>query len=318
MTIFENLVYNENTFTELFKNLMRYKIFRKLFLEQINKDLLEYEIPFEDFSTQKTTENGRPDLVISNLDMEIFIEIKVYDTALTINQPTGYLKELEKSKKIRQLVLLIPHDYKYLQEYNSRKEELQSPIPCTTIYWENIIQKIEEEEIHDSNPILSEYLTLLKQWFEAPKIFLDQQFMKFMNDKFTPQNLEKLSKIIHQLKDTLHKKDIKIGGFNKKILDEYGFYYDTDSFKLFIGEWFEYWKHSGSPLCFALKSNNDQTLDRFKKVVVEQGYSEVKAHRYYDVQWHCSDIKINTNLGEVDINELANKIVAIIKATEVL
>jgi len=314
MTIFENLVYNENTFTELFKNLMRYKVFRKLFLELIDSNLLNQDIQFEDFSTQKSTENGRPDLVISTDEVEIFIEIKVYDTTLTPNQPNGYLLELEKKdgKTMKQLVLLTPREYKYLEEYNNRKKEYQSVINSKTIYWESIIKKVVEEEIHESNPILTEYLNLLKEWFEAPKIFINYQFTQFMNDKYLPRNLEKLTSIIDQLKVNLQRSGLKITNSKKKILDEYGFYCDSDGYLLFIGDWFEYWKYSGNPLCIALRTEDENIIKRYTKAVQGQSFSDVQ--KFYKPEWYCSSIHLNLDQGEVNIEELSSNIKMVIKA----
>jgi len=143
MTIFENIVYNENTFTELFRNLMRFKVFRREFLNLIDFDFSEELIDFDCFSTQKTTENGRPDLVISTQTLEIYIEIKVWNTILTNNQPEGYLKELERiDKNEKLLVLLTPKNYKYLKVYNERKKLFNSKIRTQTIFWSDIIEKL--------------------------------------------------------------------------------------------------------------------------------------------------------------------------------
>jgi len=54
---------------------------------------------------------------IRSEDVEIFIEIKVWDTSLTDNQPVGYLKELVCiDKKYKGLVLIVPENYKHLTE----------------------------------------------------------------------------------------------------------------------------------------------------------------------------------------------------------
>jgi len=301
MTIFENLVYNENTFTELFKNIMKFKVFRREFLSLIDCEFSGEHIDFENFSTQKTTDNGRPDLIISTQSLEIFIEVKVWNTMLTDNQPLGYLKELEgMSKNNKMLILLAPKNYKYLDDYNKRKSKDKSTIKTQTIFWEEIIYRIKQEELFEGNSLLKEYFELLKEWFEPKNVEIDDKFLEIMYNIDTPNSIEKLTDLISKIKTELQKSGVEITSNKSNILNEYGFYCDSgDSYSLFIGEWFEYWKATGNPLCIAIETKNKQILNQFKIECEQQGY--VKPMLFDDSNWWVCNIGLDRNENVVEI-----------------
>jgi hypothetical protein len=306
MNIFNNLVYNENTFTELFKNIMRFKIFRKEFLGLIDGDVSDENIDFDSFSTQKSTENGRPDLVISTQHSEIFIEIKVWNTPLTDNQPSGYLKELEvidKSNKI--LVLLIPKNYKYLDRYHERIWKAKSEIKTQIIFWSEIIDKMDREKIHEENALLSEYRELLREWFEPKQIEINHTFLNIMYSLDTPNSLEKLADLIREIKNELMKSGVEVTSKKTDVMVEYGFYCDHhDSYSLFIGEWFDYWKETGNPLCIAIQTNNKQILNLFSDECTLQGFAkpeDFKDKKDKDTHWLTSKIELSSKGNAVEI-----------------
>ncbi|KJS04432.1 MAG: hypothetical protein VR77_11760 [Flavobacteriales bacterium BRH_c54] len=316
MTIFENLVYNENTFTELFKNIMKFKVFRREFLSLIDYDFSVEDIEFENFSTQKTTDNGRPDLIISTQTIEIYIEIKVWNTILTSNQPSGYLKELEgipKSKKM--LILLTPKNYKYLDIYDKRKSQDNSNIKTQTIFWSEIIYRIEQEEIFEGNPLLNEYLELLKEWFEPKHVEIDNKFLEIMYNIDTPSSLEKLTDLINQVKTELQKSGVEITSNKTNILNEYGFYCDSiDSYSLYIGEWFDYWKETGNPFCIAIHTNNEQILNQFNIECKQQGFT--KPELFENTNWWVCNISLKINESTIEIiTDKTKKIIDKLKNT---
>ena len=312
MTIFENLVYNENTFTELFRNIMRFKIFRREFLSLIDYDFSCEDLDFESFSTQKTTQNVRPDLVISTPTLDIFVEIKVWNTALTVNQPNGYLKALEESNKDNKiLVLLTPKNYKHLSNYNDILLKTKSNIKTQTIFWSDIIEKIDQEEIFQGNSLLSEYRELLREWFEPKQIEINNKFLEIMNSPDTPNSLEKLTDLINQIKTELQKSGVEITRNRTNILNEYGFYSDTgDSYSLYVGEWFYYWKETGNPFCIAIKTDNEELLKDFQEMCKSQNLEEPKI--FGDRNWLTYNIKLN-NINDNVVETLTNIIKIIIK-----
>ena len=93
--IFHRVADSEVPFTELFCNLMSYKIFRECILNQLIGGKFSIKsIHYEHFTTQYRLPDscGQPDLVVRNDDVEILIEIKINNSGLTNNQPINYLK----------------------------------------------------------------------------------------------------------------------------------------------------------------------------------------------------------------------------------
>lgn len=282
MTIFDNIIYNENSFTELFKNFMRYRVFRDEFILLIDSLPNNTIVDFEHFNTQKSSNDCRPDIRITSENIEVFIEIKVWDTAITYNQPVGYIKELENSnKQNKSLVSIVPKHYKYLSEYKRRKNEYPTQIDTKIITWDTIISLIEYKEMHIGNPILSEFLELLKEWFEPKRIFLNSDFMTIMNNKLTPENISKLVENIDQLNTEITKRGF-ITTKKKNFLEEYGFYIEDENVSLFIGEWFYYWQTEGKPLCISLQTQ-DNTIN--EKFIEMSKLFTIESPKYLNESW---------------------------------
>lgn len=304
MTIFDNIITKENSFTELFRNYMCYKSFRDLFLALANITSTKESIAFEHFTTQQSSNHCRPDIRISTEDIEIFIEIKVWDTYLTDNQPIGYLQELEEiNKSYKSLILIVPYGYKYLHEYEQRKEQYPTSINCQTIYWNDIIKIIEQEEINVGHPILDEYLQLLKEWFQAPKIIINNSFLQSMNNKNTPDSILKLTKIINLIEGEITKRGISISK-KRSFLEEYGFYVEGDNYSLFIGEWFYFWQKSAYPLCISFKSTDDRLIDLFKN---ESKNIIARKLTYENKEWLTAGISLDLDF-DLNSGNLLNNI----------
>lgn len=296
---------------------MRFKPIRKCFIELIDFDFGENEVEFEDFSTQKSTLNGRPDLVISKDNIEIFIEIKVYDTNLTDNQPNGYLKELEGyEKENKLLILLIPNNYKHLDEYKGRLSSSSSPIKNQIICWSTFIDVLKKEEIIVGNSLFYEYYKMLKQWFEPSKISINYKFLKMINTVDFPKSIEELIKIVDQIKLEVQK-SVQISSTKIKFEQEYGFYCEKENFyNLFIGEWFRYWKVTGNPLCISLESNNEEIKQVFKDELKKcKFFSE--PNYFEDGVWLTSNILLDELVGEKEMLKIITEdLLRVIKKIE--
>lgn len=302
MTIFDNIIYNENSFTELFKNFMRYKVFRDEFILLIDSFPNNTIVDFEHFNTQKSSNYCRPDIRITSEHADVFIEIKVWDTALTYNQPIGYIKELEKSnKQNKSLVLIVPKHYKYLSEYKRRKNEYPTHIDTRIISWDTIISLIEYKEMHIGNPIISEFLQLLKEWFEPRKIILNSDFMTIMNNKLTPENIIKLVENIDQLNTEITKRGF-ITTKKKNFLEEYGFYVEDENVSLFVGEWFYYWQTEGKPLCISLQTQDNTIIEKFIEM---SKLFTIESPKYFNESWLTFGISLQPQL---DINVLIDNL----------
>lgn len=115
--IFQNIVVHENSFTELFRNFLRFKSFRDAFLKKYISEIIEVEeITINNFQTQVFTKSdGIPDLVFSSEKYEYVFEIKVKNCALTNNQPEGYLEYLRKINKPHKGLYLLAPETIYLK-----------------------------------------------------------------------------------------------------------------------------------------------------------------------------------------------------------
>jgi hypothetical protein len=168
-TIFDNLVNNEDDFTELLCNMLKFKEFKIIISEFLgikNKEVF--------IDTQyRTKNNGRPDLVISYDDGIEFIEIKVGDRRLTKNQPEGYIQELsEKNEQNKKLYFIIPKNYYYIKDLKNRLRDTKKiGIPIQIKYWEEFFEYCKCKKIYLNNKVFYEYYNLLKSRFGYETVF---------------------------------------------------------------------------------------------------------------------------------------------------
>jgi len=285
---------------------MRYKVFRNEFILLIDSLPNDIIVDFEHFNTQKSSNDCRPDIRIISENVDVFVEIKVWDTILTYNQPVGYIKELEKSnRQNKSLVLIVPKHYKYLSEYEGRKNTYPTSVDSKIITWDTIIRLIENKEMQIGNPMIFEFLQLLKEWFEPKKIIINSDFTIMMNNKLTPENISKLVETIDQLNNEITKRGF-ITTKKKNFLDEYGFYIEDEKFSLFIGEWFYYWQTEGKPFCISLQSQDNIIVEKFTEIMK---VFTSESPKLLNQSWLTFGISLQT---EFDINNLIDNLYTLI------
>ncbi len=262
--IFYRVADSEVPFTELFCNLMSYQVFRnsvfeKIIGEKYNCKYLEYD----DFSTQFRLPNqyGQPDICIKNDDIEILIEIKINNSALTKNQPVNYLNHLKTQNKKTLLVFIIPPKY-------SHKETLVSRFNGTPdcnykiITWNDILNDLKESGIHDINKIISEFTNLLTSWFNPEVTTFNPVEITYMFSNSIPTILEKLYAIVDSTKDAT----APICKSNKGQSREYGLNFqnkDGEHF-LYFGVWNDFWQKHDKPLIYGVhKDYPEKVIERF-------------------------------------------------------
>ncbi|MEQ9618810.1 MAG: hypothetical protein RIG61_06520 [Deltaproteobacteria bacterium] len=266
-----------------------------MFLE---KEILD-KIEFEDCDTQKFLYRyGRPDLIISNVDVEIIFEIKISSVTLTNNQPKSYLEYLNKcNQNTKWLVFLIPKDYRHKELWGKgmpgeiKKEEWRKRTPIVLpnsnvktqkLYWNDIIEQLEKHELPSVNQYFNDFVNILKSWFERMPIIFTNSEVKLMFSDQIPQVITKLFKIVDDLRD-----DLTIEFGNKiKIRrplsnnEEYSIYIQDDNNQelLYFGVWYQFWGKYGKPLCYGVDGNEyDNTIvNTFrhseKEVIEEDGW----------------------------------------------
>lgn len=271
-TVFDSIVTNENSFTELFKNFLRFKPFRQAIVRLLDDSVDAESIDHDNFDTQFTiSEFGRPDLALTTEETEILIEIKVYNTSLTKNQPKGYYAYLKtKSEaKTKGLVLIIPENYYDIGTYNSNLKdivELNDGISTRTVYWEQISKIIIDNELEKISPLFLEYSNFILNWFQLRPIFYDSLNTTTMFGKHFPDSLKKTMLIIDNQFEQFENQGYELKWIKEKHFSEYGFYFTMpdDNDALFFGIWLDYWEASGNPVCLALKSKSADTIKEFE------------------------------------------------------
>ncbi|MFN5793942.1 MAG: hypothetical protein ACK455_04020, partial [Bacteroidota bacterium] len=287
-TIFDGAIFNENSFTELFKNFLRFALFRQGFIDLIEFDFDKDKIDFDCFDTQYTISKfGRPDLALFTERTEILFEIKVYNTGLTKNQPTGYYTHLKSKTDIlnKALILIIPENYYDIKTYNKLLDELKSSkdgIHTQIIYWEQISKIITDIELELVSPLFYEYSKFLSHWFQLNSIYLDSLNTSTMFDKKFPESLEKTMIIVSNLCDELLKRNLPVRRSTDRHFNEYGFYVDLlNEETIFFGIWFDYWKETGKPVCICIDSKSSKQISAFTNGVKKGGLTPAKEFEEY-------------------------------------
>lgn len=280
ISIFNDVVTNENSFTELFKNLLRFTPFREAFFKLLELPFDIEDCAFENFDTQYSlSQYGRPDLRFINSNTEILFEIKVYDTGLTDNQPTAYYNYLKtKSNNTKKaLILIMPKHYYNHNTYNNLLAKVQSKrdnIYTTTIHWEDLSKVITDIELDQISPIFYEYSNFLNYWFDLTPINFDSLNITTMFDKKFPESLGKTLLMIEELYKIFKKNGYSGYMTREDTSVEYGFYINLakDS-TLFLGIWFDYWKKTGYPICLCLDSDDLEQVNTFETALERNGLS---------------------------------------------
>lgn len=325
-SIFQDVVSEENKFTELFRNYLKFDSFRLEFLNLIEGDFQKELIRFASFDTQfSIKKHGQPDIVCSAEDVEILFEIKITPhTTLTDKQPKSYLQYLNRhsNANYKALILIIPCNYLFEDEYEKRvmdffNKNQKTNIITQTIYWEAIIEKIEKAKYTISNPIVNEYQKYLKSWFSLyPTIFTHQHIDTMFNKKF-PSSLSNLFNIIENICRDLKNKKYIVNpkrGINYEEWDEYdfeyGFYIPLPSANTFwFGMWMNHWQKTACPLSFGINYETKvvpkNILNKFNQICVKHKLprGEVDKQNKYITTYFLKDFLVNRQVQQnvVDI-----------------
>ena len=143
-------------------------ILRQLGLHQDVIDLISYD----DIQTQIREEGvGRPDIVIDNTDVTIFVEVKTRrERALEENQRRAYPDHLlRSSKKYRHLIFLVPSGHPEEQDlleicddYNQRANTGDRSL-LWMVSWDDLLNGIAAAEIHNDSSLISEVLSFISE-----------------------------------------------------------------------------------------------------------------------------------------------------------
>jgi hypothetical protein len=300
--LFYNVVKDENSTTEIFCNLMKIKVFRDKFLSLFLPTEVVQEINYENFDTQPSIDYGRPDMIIENEEVSILFELKTSKWCkLTGNQPNEYLKYLEtnKDKRHRWLVFLLPQDYLQEKEINSDKI-IPNGINLKILYWEQVIDKIEENQLNNLNPFIDEFTNLLKMWFIPKTICFKTEEIKLMFTREIPETFFKLQELINQIGNELTK-SFEIGSSKGK--EEYGYYFKDSEGQsiLWFGIWYKFWIDEEKPICFGIKKNYPDKI--------KQKFMKRYSNRLIEYKgWYLSWIENITLAGENSFEDILKEL----------
>jgi hypothetical protein len=325
-SIFFNVVTHENQATELFRNFLRYKAFRDMFLGLF---LLKDEFDLIEDSHIQTQYNscdfGRPDILIENGAIEAIIEVKINETSLTEHQPKSYLRLLSKDALEKgvnpYLIFLVPENYD-LQEFNNRINSSYNENGSLNIgksnikivHWEQLIRNIERNNLSMICPLLKEYSELLKAWYITEPITFSasEVYSMFHGDKHIPIIISKLYKTVDGIREKISKTYIV-----KNIVDDIQYALDIrdrdGNYLLYFGVWFDFWKEYGFPLCYGVGADysSREMIEIFKSEAhfEMQDKSEMWYMRGIQMEVYDDSVCIENIQGilEKDILKLINK-----------
>jgi|GEM_PF-1237729 len=283
MTVLDRLVHNENTTTETLCGLMSYPPFREKFLAQfIRSHKLTASFSEDDVTTQMALgESGRSDLIIQNDDHIILVEVKIEEnTALTKNQPKGYIKWLLESETLgeRHLIFLLPPDYKHKNAISKAAKEMHfNEIHFLT--WEDILKLIEDNGFDVLNPYFADFHAILSSWYRAEGLKFDYEEVILLYNSNTIKAITKLLETVKGCLNEFNKADMEIkesGTQRRWHEDEYGCYFKDDDGNnmLWFGIWAKAWKEKGFPIIFGVEEDWGPYSARFRKEFADAGELE--------------------------------------------
>jgi len=264
-SIFTKVVKNENSTTELLRNLFQEKPFLDKFLDLFLVKNSISDITFGDISTQMHSPEGRPDIVIDNENCRVLVEIKTKsNTDLTNAQNKGYKGVFNERNSIeRYLIFLVPKSYSSCDKIKKTIFPSIEKIDVNTklVFWEDIIDLIEKERLDEQSPLLAHFNMLLREWYTPVRVDFSPGEIKSMFTKNIPVVFRKLVEIVNSIdKNNTHESSL----YSPRDMSEYGIYFKDHKGEniLFFGMWMQFWEEHAKPLCFGVG-------DKFSKDSIE-------------------------------------------------
>jgi hypothetical protein len=215
----ENLFYrltsnDEDSITELLCNLCKFDVYKELIFAALcidNKKLSYYDMETQYKIPKK---RKRPDIVIENSNIKIFIENKVTKhRKLELSQLTIYPEHLKNVKKAENknvmLIFLIPKGYKHINEIKVAKKKYTF---ISIVYWDILLENIKLENKQLKSELLDESIKYFEKILNSiPEVTFSLEEKKTMInlDRLLEESvaigktMELFNNIIGQLKENL-------------------------------------------------------------------------------------------------------------------
>lgn len=247
---------DEDSITELLVNLMKRKYLRHIILQslKIDPNIID-EISFSDINTQLSENKvGRPDIVIENKSVKIYIEVKTrLQTVFQESQLSTYPENLSDENKYTKLIFLIPKNHKESDQIHEIEKTYNKDTEVVAVvYWYSLLNELQELEIANDSSIVNEIISFisartLNRKLETVFLAMEVVLMHNYKDlKVATQLLFKFSRYIHELAEDIDEElfqDIgplykkKVGKFSDNDFEfsEYGIGLYLDEGNLYIG-----------------------------------------------------------------------------------
>lgn len=271
--IFDGLVTNERTYTELFRNMCRYQFFRDAFARFVRDHrsqdqsrattaLADFSFGFAHVETQYYSEDSGtyPDVIIDTGELRLVIEIKTNTwTEFQESQPDTYVADLKRHDDREQgLVVLIPryhsHQESIIRKIDVHRKDRGDRPFILLLYWEDFIQRLEDAGARELNSVFRDYLDVSNDWFVNGRITLSSTHISVLQKPMgrTLFSLRALVEVIHSRFS--HSAGIKLSRIRMTDYD-FGFYIsDADKTIGYFGIANYAWIYGPSPVLFGVHS----------------------------------------------------------------
>lgn len=263
-SIFDRIVTNENSFTELFVTLCRYRVFRTevvTFLLGSEKGGLSadwegFSFESDEIETQTQTEGERPDIVIRSAKTShlLVIEVKTSTaTALMASQRDGYRRffadETQKANNCA-LVFMVPLGYGHVSEIDTTKPGVH------VAYWEDFIGWIEDKELDELNPYIGEFVKVSKSLFGMDVPVIQYSDVPLLYDRNVALFVERVISTVDAAREAARSSGIAVGRLSATEYD-YGFYILDDERRVgYFGTAAYHWRDFGQALCVGVRAES--------------------------------------------------------------
>ena len=293
--IFEGILNIENNFTEMLKNLCKYKLFKKQLLNFL-------EIKYDDIEnvtieTQyRLSNNGIIDMYIEsdfkNENQINLIEIKIkIDTPLSEHQLNKDYEEW--AKKNNALVrYLIPEKYLYIDKIKNKK-----------YFLEEFIKQIKKVGIYELNQYIKDFIDFYYRflWIDEKYEFNKREIQLMKGEKMQGIDLTKditVPELISKLFEIVSNVAEKVGYVNTKSKVEqnsgyYG-YFLKDNDYIWFGVDFDVWKDKKSPIIIWIDKEINDIDNKIKEKLESEQFEPYKVdenEQYYIYKYNLEEME---------------------------
>ena len=278
--IFKDVLNLEDSLTDALRNFLKYQSVQDALRQTLPENVREC-INFSSIEAIETRPShnrhlGVPDLVFYGSDFILVIEVKIGAGPTDKHQQNAYVPWLKKEirdsqKEMGFSVFLTPEDYprdkldpcleqgrRLCRSENSNIQVLDS------ITWQKFVTEFESQDMLSLNELIREFYDHLSEKFIPKPVIFSTEEVRLMHTREAASGILKLMNIVEKVKDNLDSSEVPRKGLSRG----YGYAYDfisSNSKEVHFGIWWQFWAEHGLPLCVAIKSENNQSIQAFRR-----------------------------------------------------